>query len=275
MGLGKTVQSVSFLHYLHSTQGLWGPFLVVAPLSTLSHWQRELEAWTDFNVIVYHGPKEARQKVLEHEWWFEDGGDSRVHKFNVLVTTYEMINLPAAPDEPDLARTHWRCLVVDEAHRLKNPESKLMGALLTFSYDHMVLLTGTPLQNNLSELYALLHFLDHTSFPSLDDWERRFGGCATRKDAEKLNEAMRPFVLRRMKADVEKSVPPKEETVVHVELTAVQKQWCDGTLLGHGAHSHTATQLSHPAPRSTTGTALSTSVTSPSSQWRGGRRRRP
>ena len=171
---------------------------------------------------------------------------------------------------------------------------------MTFSYDHMVLLTGTPLQNNLSELYALLHFLDHNSFPSLDDWERRFGGCATRKDAEKLNEAMRPFVLRRMKADVEKSVPPKEETVVHVELTAVQKQWCDGTLLGHGAHSHTATQLSHPAPPSTTGTVRSTltigsrpkphtphlvspyitgtvrstSVTSPSSQWRGGRRRR-
>ena len=137
----------------------------------------------------------------------------------------------------------------------------------------MVLLTGTPLQNNLSELYALLHFLDHSSFPSLDDWERRFGGCATRKDAEKLNEAMRPFVLRRMKADVEKSVPPKEETVVHVELTAVQKQWCDGTLLGHGSHSHTATQLSHPAPPSTTGTARSTSATSPSSRWRGGRRR--
>ena len=146
---------------------------------------------------------------------------------------------------------------------------------MTFSYDHMVLLTGTPLQNNLSELYAPLHFLDHNSFPSLDDWERRFGGCATRKDAEKLNEAMRPFVLRRMKADVEKSVPPKEETVVHVELTAVQKQWCDGTLLGHGAHSHTATQLSHPAPPSTTGTVRSTSATSPSSQWRGGRRRRP
>ena len=66
-------------------------------------------------MIVYHGPKEARQKVLEHEWWFEDGGDSRVHKFNVLVTTYEMINLPAAPNEPHLASEHWRCIVVDAA----------------------------------------------------------------------------------------------------------------------------------------------------------------
>jgi chromodomain-helicase-DNA-binding protein 7 len=92
MGLGKTVQTVSLLHYLHETQGVWGPFLVIAPLSTLGHWQRELQSWTELNTIVYHGNAAARQAILEHEWWFGESITSgrkahQLHKFNVLLTT--------------------------------------------------------------------------------------------------------------------------------------------------------------------------------------------
>ncbi|KAL3898148.1 MAG: hypothetical protein SGPRY_012903, partial [Prymnesium sp.] len=251
MGLGKTVQTVSLLHYLHekqvrrgkrggsrgllglpfpytladSPQGLWGPFLVVAPLSTLPHWQREVESWTHMNVVVYHGNAAARAR--------------RLHKFNVIITTFEMININTAPGEPTLGSLHWRALVVDEAHRLKNAESKerlvaltpqlsdvqLLTTLKTFSFEHLVLLTGTPLQNNPSELYTLLNFLQPAEFPSEEDWSRRFGDLQNKTQVEKLNSAMRPYLLRRMKADVEKSVPPKEETVVEVELTSVQKQY--------------------------------------------------
>lgn len=143
---------------------------MVAPLSTLGHWQRELESWTEMNTIIYHGSREARQNILQHEWWFDQGGGGkkgghRLHKFNVLLTTYEMINLPYAPNEPHLSSTHWRCMVVDEAHRLKNPDSKLTKELEQFSMDHMLLLTGTPLQNNPTELYTLLHFLQVCAAP--------------------------------------------------------------------------------------------------------------
>ena len=231
MGLGKTVQTVSLLHYLHVQQGVWGPFIVIAPLSTLGHWQRELASWTQLNTIVYHGNAAARQNILTHEWWFAPQPGARrmaqpLHKFNVLLITYEMINLPYAHNEPHLASTHWRCLVVDEAHRLKNAESKLTRELEQFTFDHMLLLTGTPLQNNPGELYTLLHFLQPAEFPSPEAFKERYGELSTQKAVERLHTAMRPFFLRRMKADVEKSVPPKEEIIVQVELTAIQKQWC-------------------------------------------------
>ena len=233
MGLGKTVQTVALIHYLHQEQGIWGPFLVVAPLSTLGHWQREFEAWTTLNTVVYHGNAQARQKILEYEWWFDDaaggagGGKkgARLHKVNVVLCTPEMVNLPAGPGEPSLAQTHWRCLVVDEAHRLKNSDSKFNRELEAFRYDHMLLLTGTPLQNNPQELFSLIHFLEPRIFPSHEQWLSDFGDLSNKTQVEKLTRTLRPFFLRRMKGDVEKSVPPKEETVVQVELTTVQKQW--------------------------------------------------
>lgn len=237
--------------------------------------------------------------MLANEWWFEPegggkrGGSGQLHKLHVVLTTYEMINLPYAPNEPHLASTHWRCLVVDEAHRLKNAESKLTKELEQFSFDHLMLLTGTPLQNNPTELYTLLHFLQPVDFPSQvrprrrfpagallrrahrrqraepppfssssssstttitttglchcgvhlvtllaqEAWTAQFGDLSSRKHVEKLTAALRPFFLRRMKADVEKSVPPKEETVVQVELTAVQKQWCATERVARSEHA--------------------------------------
>ena len=109
-----------------------------------------------------------------------------MHKFNVIVTTFEMINIAPAPNEPHLSEIHWRALVVDEAHRLKNTESKLMVALCEYSFDHLLLLTGTPLQNNHGELYALLHFLEPKSFPSEADWASRFGTLGDKEQVSRL-----------------------------------------------------------------------------------------
>ena len=208
MGLGKTVQTVSLLHYLHTKQGIWGPFLVIAPLSTLGHWQRELESWTELNTVVYHGNKESRQAIYSHEWLFDQSaGASRkpgapLHKVNVVLTTYEMINLPAAPGEPHLAGEHWRCVVVDEAHRLKNAESKLTRELEAFRYDHCLLLTGTPLQNNPTELFTLIHFIQPLQFPNAESWQAEYGDLSSKKEVEKLTAALKPYFLRRMKVCV-------------------------------------------------------------------------
>jgi hypothetical protein len=222
MGLGKTVQSVSLLHYLYSQQQCRGPFLVVAPLSCVPHWTREIEAWTDLDCVLYHGDRESRAALHEFEWRYAPGlGVDGLHKFNVVVTTFEMI----LEKEASLKSVHWNCMIVDEAHRLKNASSRLSQVLSSYSIDHTVLLTGTPLQNSKEELFTLLNFVASDEFPSVDNFDRRFGALDSAESVERLNTAIKPFLLRRMKADVEKSVPPKEETIVEVELTGLQKKY--------------------------------------------------
>ena len=222
MGLGKTVQTVSLLHYLYTEQQCRGPFLVVAPLSCVPHWTREVEGWTDLDCVLYHGDRESRAAIHEFEWRYKAGlGVDNLLKFNVIVTTFEMI----LEKEAALKAVHWNALIVDEAHRLKNASSRLSQVLRAYSVDHTVLLTGTPLQNSKEELFTLLNFVAEREFPSVENFASRFGALDTAAAVEKLNESIKPFLLRRMKADVEKSVPPKEETIVEVELTSLQKQY--------------------------------------------------
>ncbi|GLE01327.1 hypothetical protein PINS_up010157 [Pythium insidiosum] len=142
-------------------------------------------------------------------------------KFHVLVTTYEV----AIKDIGLLSKIRWRCLVVDEAHRLKNQSSRLVEQLRGLRRDHCVLLTGTPLQNKTEELWALLNFLDGQSFPSVSDFLAQFGDLHDAQQVADLHKMLKPYLLRRVKEDVEKSLPPKEETIIEVELTPVQKQW--------------------------------------------------
>ncbi|KYQ90130.1 myb domain-containing protein [Tieghemostelium lacteum] len=226
MGLGKTVQSVSILETLRKQQHIRGPFLCIAPLTTIPHWKREFENWTDMNVLVYHDTGGGRPLIRNYEFYYIDPKkgtfvNQNVTKFNVLITTYEM----ALSDRHYLSKIKWRYLVIDEAHRLKNQACKLTNQLKTYSFDHLLLLTGTPLQNNIQELWALLNFADAKVFNSLSDFMQDYGNLQDAEQVTKLQLILKPYLLRRMKENVEKSIAPKEETIVEVELTTIQKKY--------------------------------------------------
>ncbi|KAJ3102292.1 choline dehydrogenase 7 [Phlyctochytrium planicorne] len=226
MGLGKTVQSTVFLDYLYQRLNVKGPFLVVTPLSTLGNWEREIKQWTNLNVVVYHGNDVSRNLVVETEFYYRDAKNQimpSVYKFDVLLTTYEM----AISGMSQLKPVPWRCVVLDEAHKLKNKTSKISEVLKQYKMEHRVLLTGTPLQNSVDELWSLLNFLEPTKFrtSSEKDFLANFNNLTNAADVEKLQLILKPLMLRRLKEDVEKSIPVKEETIIEVELTTMQKKW--------------------------------------------------
>ncbi|KNC96991.1 uncharacterized protein SPPG_07808 [Spizellomyces punctatus DAOM BR117] len=224
MGLGKTVQSTVFLDYLYTKERFCGPFLIVTPLSTIGNWEREIKTWTELNVVVYHGRDISRKLIEETEFYYRDSQGHiipDIYKFDIILTTYEMAMAGASHLRP----IAWRCVVLDEAHRLKNKTSKVSEILKTYRMDHRVLLTGTPLQNSLDELWALLNFLQPDRFGSESDFQREYGSLSSAADVEKLQGLLKPLMLRRMKEDVEKSLPVKEETIIEVELTTTQKKW--------------------------------------------------
>ena len=233
MGLGKTIQSVSVLHHIWREEGIRGPFLVLAPLSTLSHWQREFEGWTEMNAVVYHGSAESRELIRELEWPYADAATNAqtrdAYKFHVLITSYEVIK----QDLTELRRVPWRYMVIDEAHRLKNKDSALAADLKSLQVEHMHLLSGTPLQNNTTELWALLHFLDARTFPDLDGFLAEYGTLTDAEQVNRLNEKIRPYLLRRQKGDVEKTLVPLDETIVWVEMTVFQKRCYRAVLEGN------------------------------------------
>ena len=228
MGLGKTIQSLCFLDGIFQ-YGVRGPFLVIAPLSTIPNWQREFELWSDMNVIVYHGSQTSRNMLAEYEIYYKDEKGERrndVYKFHVLITTYECV----ITDILELREISWRACVIDEAHRLKNQKCKLLEGLSLLEIESRLLLSGTPLQNNIHELYSLLSFLEPTQFNSQEAFLKDFGDMQNEDQVTKLQAILKPLMLRRMKEDVEKSLKPKEETIVEVELTNIQKKYYRGIL---------------------------------------------
>uniref|UniRef100_A0A8C7YF13 Chromodomain helicase DNA binding protein 4 n=1 Tax=Oryzias sinensis TaxID=183150 RepID=A0A8C7YF13_9TELE len=233
MGLGKTVQTAVFLYSLYKEGHSKGPFLVSAPLSTIINWEREFEMWApDMYVVTYVGDKDSRAVIRENEFSFEGnairGGkkaskmkkDSPV-KFHVLLTSYELITI----DQAVLGSIEWACLVVDEAHRLKNNQSKFFRLLNNYSLQHKLLLTGTPLQNNLEELFHLLNFLTPERFNNLEGFLEEFADIAKEDQIKKLHDMLGPHMLRRLKADVFKHMPSKTELIVRVELSPMQKKY--------------------------------------------------
>uniref|UniRef100_A0A673BGR5 Chromodomain helicase DNA binding protein 4a n=1 Tax=Sphaeramia orbicularis TaxID=375764 RepID=A0A673BGR5_9TELE len=233
MGLGKTVQTAVFLYSLYKEGHSKGPFLVSAPLSTIINWEREFEMWApDMYVVTYVGDKDSRAIIRENEFSFEGnairGGkkaskmkkDSPV-KFHVLLTSYELITI----DQAVLGSIEWACLVVDEAHRLKNNQSKFFRVLNNYPLQHKLLLTGTPLQNNLEELFHLLNFLTPERFNNLEGFLEEFADIAKEDQIKKLHDMLGPHMLRRLKADVFKHMPSKTELIVRVELSPMQKKY--------------------------------------------------
>ena len=222
MGLGKTVEIVTFLSVLYHEHSLSGPYLIVIPLSTVVGWQREFAIWApELYAVTYLGDAQSRQTIREYEWWHPD---RRHLKFNVLITTYEIV----LRDKSFLSSVDWAALIVDEAHRLKNDDSLLYRTLQpsTFPTDFRILVTGTPLQNTLRELWAILHFANPEDF---DDWSAFEDRCAAAQrgganSLSGLHQELQPFILRRTKKVVEKELPAKIERILRVPMSQRQKQ---------------------------------------------------
>jgi hypothetical protein len=218
MGLGKTLQTISFLSSLTFGEGIGGPYLVVCPLSVLSSWMTEFRRWCPrFRVQKLHSADRnerdrIRQKVLPD-----------VASYDVVVTTFEMVK--ETKFNNTLRRVAFRYLVIDEGHIIKNEQTDISGALRKLNFGQSLLLTGTPLQNNMHELWALLNFLYPDLFGASASFDNAFNLSRNTVDDGMLAKAhylLRPFMLRRIKADVEKTVPPKEEIKVFCPLSPMQ-----------------------------------------------------
>ncbi|KAK4447910.1 ISWI chromatin-remodeling complex ATPase ISW2 [Podospora aff. communis PSN243] len=216
MGLGKTLQTISFLGYLRHIMGITGPHLVVVPKSTLDNWNREFTRWTpEVNVLVLQGAKEERHQLINDRLVDES--------FDVCITSYEMI----LREKAHLRKFAWEYIIIDEAHRIKNEESSLAQVIRMFNSRNRLLITGTPLQNNLHELWALLNFLLPDVFGDSEAFDQWFSGQDRDQDTvvQQLHRVLRPFLLRRVKADVEKSLLPKKEVNLYIGMADMQVKW--------------------------------------------------
>ncbi|KAM5290099.1 putative global transcription activator SNF2L1 isoform 1-T1 [Glossophaga mutica] len=217
MGLGKTLQTIALLGYLKHYRNIPGPHMVLVPKSTLHNWMNEFKRWVpSLRVICFVGDKDARAAFIRDEMM--------PGEWDVCVTSYEVV----IKEKSVFKKFHWRYLVIDEAHRIKNEKSKLSEIVREFKSTNRLLLTGTPLQNNLHELWALLNFLLPDVFNSADDFDSWFDtkNClGDQKLVERLHTVLKPFLLRRIKTDVEKSLPPKKEIKIYLGLSKMQREW--------------------------------------------------
>lgn len=232
MGLGKTIQTIGFLAHLKG-KGLDGPYMVIAPLSTLSNWMNEMNRFTpSMKAIIYHGDLKERNAIrLKH--MPKNIGPN----FPIVITSYEVALNDA---RRHLRHYKWKYVIVDEGHRLKNSNCKLFKELKRLPIENKLLLTGTPLQNNLAELWSLLNFIlpdifsSHEEFESWFDLSGKRSNEVVKEEVEekrrvqvvaKLHSILRPFLLRRMKADVEQSLPGKKEIILYAMMTEHQKNF--------------------------------------------------
>ncbi|KAK5700805.1 putative ATPase [Elasticomyces elasticus] len=239
MGLGKTIQTISFIAFLRE-KGINGPFLIAAPLSTTSNWVAEFTKWTpDIPVVLYHGSKQEREEIRRTKLRNPGGTD-----FPVICTSYEI----CMNDRKFLQHFGWKFIIIDEGHRIKNLDCKLIRDLQSYQSANRLLITGTPLQNNLTELWSLLHFLMPNIFDKLESFESWFDFSALKEkngyeqilseDRKKnlvasLHAILKPFLLRRVKADVETSLPKKREYVLYAPLTQTQRELYQAILEGN------------------------------------------
>ncbi|XP_042358683.1 lymphoid-specific helicase [Plectropomus leopardus] len=227
MGLGKTIQCIAHIAMMIEKK-VMGPFLVVAPLSTLPNWINEFKRFTpEVSVLLYHGPQQERAKLLKQI----RRPQGPLNMCPVVITSFEISMI----DRKFLQRFQWKYLIVDEGHRIKNLNCRLVQELKMLPTDNKLLLTGTPLQNNLAELWSLLNFLLPEVFDDLKSFESWFdidsiteaeSVVATEREQNilsMLHQILTPFLLRRLKSDVTLEVPPKKEIIVYAPLTGKQE----------------------------------------------------
>jgi SWI/SNF-related matrix-associated actin-dependent regulator of chromatin subfamily A protein 2/4 len=225
MGLGKTIQTIALIAYLMENKAVTGPYLIVAPKAVLPNWKHEFITWApSIGAVLYDGRPEDR-KAMREEYLGQE-------KFNVLITHYDLI----MRDKTYLKKIHWYYIIIDEGHRLKNHESALARTLVSgYQFRRRLLLTGTPIQNSLQELWALLNFLLPDTFNSVENFEEWFNApFADRCDVSlsdeeelliihRLHQVIRPFILRRKKDEVEKYLPQKTQVILKCDMSAWQK----------------------------------------------------
>uniref|UniRef100_A0A0K0G120 E1A-binding protein p400 (inferred by orthology to a human protein) n=1 Tax=Strongyloides venezuelensis TaxID=75913 RepID=A0A0K0G120_STRVS len=226
MGLGKTLQTISLLAYLVEKERIWRPHLIIVPTSVILNWDMEFKKWCpNFKTLVYHGTAKERGDL--RKGWTKD--DS----FDVVITSYKII----INDINVFRKRKWQYLILDEAHTIKNFKSQAWQKLVNLKSMNRLLLTGTPLQNDLMELHSLLKFLMPTIFTSQSDFKEVFNdplvdfaggsGDSNPELVGKLHDILRPFLLRRLKKDVEKQLPKKREIVVRCSLANRQRSLYD------------------------------------------------
>ncbi|RLV93354.1 Helicase SWR1 [Spathaspora sp. JA1] len=252
MGLGKTIQTIALISYLACEHHIWGPHLIIVPTSVMLNWEMEFKKFAPgFKVLTYYGS--PQQRAQKRKGW------NKPDAFHVCITSYQLV----VQDQQSFKRRRWRYMILDEAHNIKNFRSTRWRALLNFNTENRLLLTGTPLQNNLMELWSLLYFLMPSSkvnqampegFANLEDFQQWFGRPVdkimeqttlatggntadlidenntvskldeeTRNTVARLHQVLRPYLLRRLKKDVEKQMPGKYEHIVYCRLSKRQR----------------------------------------------------
>ncbi len=216
MGLGKTVQLIAFLLYLKQEKALGGPILLVCPTSVLTNWQREVSKFAPNQVrtLVYHGDKRPKGAALV----------KAVQKLDLVITSYTLVQR----DLKDLKRVEWRGMVLDEAQNIKNPTAKQSVAVREIESEFRIALTGTPVENRLSELWAIMDFLNPGYLGPLNFFKRRFAAPIEKygdtDSLKTLRSLVQPFILRRLKTDrtIIQDLPEKQEMTVFCGLSAEQ-----------------------------------------------------
>lgn len=249
MGLGKTIQTISLLSYLACEHHIWGPHLIIVPTSVILNWEMEFKKFAPgFKVLTYYGSPQERARKRK--------GWNKQDAFHVCITSYQLV----VHDHSSFKRKRWRYMILDEAHNIKNFRSTRWKALLNFNTENRLLLTGTPLQNNLMELWSLLYFLMPSSkveqmmpegFANFEDFQQWFGKPVdkilektatgdvidenvtskldkeTKDTVSRLHQVLRPYLLRRLKKDVEKQMPGKYEHIIYCRLSKRQRYLYD------------------------------------------------
>ncbi|OJJ63700.1 hypothetical protein ASPSYDRAFT_255812 [Aspergillus sydowii CBS 593.65] len=241
MGLGKTVQAISLIAFFKE-HNVSGPFLISAPLSTVSNWVDEFARWAPgIKTVLYHGTRDQRADLRKK---FMSLRNQKNPDFPVVCTSYEI----CMNDRKFLAQYQWRYIIVDEGHRLKNMNCRLIKELLSYNSANRLLITGTPLQNNITELWSLLHFLLPEIFNDLNSFQNWFDFSSVldnndqtdtlerrkRNLVSTMHSILKPFLLRRVKTDVETALPKKREYILYAPLTAEQKDLYREILNGTG-----------------------------------------
>lgn len=222
MGLGKTIMTIALLGHLACEKGIWGPHLIVVPTSVMLNWETEFLKWCPaFKILTYFGS--AKERRFKRQGWLKP------NFFHVCITTYRLV----IQDAKVFKRKKWKYLILDEAHLIKNWKSQRWQTLLNFNSKRRILLTGTPLQNDLMELWSLMHFLMPHIFQSHQEFKDWFSNPISgmvegqekvnKEVVDRLHNVLRPFILRRLKRDVEKQLPQKHEHVIYCRLSKRQR----------------------------------------------------